>query len=256
MTHWVLRGMLFAAFILATTAAARPDDVCWQLLYGAIQRNAAAPHAAYISYSELVNIQDDGERYERANANITYRDDGMASIDDDRWVHPFVSSLLEPGPPVLGPYGARRQDWMAAAAKAFDLPMIADVHTEPARSCIDRGTEVVNDVSTEHIVIPDAAPDRPALKEIWIDPRSHEIVRVIVAEFLSIYSQSWNLEHPLVDFAIDVENVDGYAVLRRVTWTYSFRVYSQRSTLDAEYDFSNYRFDENPPPGELFATRE
>ncbi|HTU70436.1 MAG TPA: hypothetical protein VMF11_08935 [Candidatus Baltobacteraceae bacterium] len=255
MIRWVLCGALLAAFLFATTAAALPDDACWQLLYSAIQHNAAAPHAAYISYAESVNLNNDGARYERANANITYRDDGTASIDDDRWVHPFMSTRLEPGPPVLGPYGSRRGDWLSEATGPLALPTIADVHNQPYRLCEIRGNETVNGISAVHIVIPDAPLDRPALKEIWIDPRSHAIARVIVAEFLSIYTESWNLEHPLVDFAIDVENIEGYTVLRRVTWSYSFRVYSQRSTLDAEYDFSNYRFDSVPPSGTLFATR-
>jgi hypothetical protein len=44
-------------------------------------------------------------------------------------------------------------------------------------------------------------------------------------------------------------------VVRRVTWSLSFKVYDQRSTLDAEYDFANYAFETAPPPGTLFGIR-
>jgi hypothetical protein len=255
MTRWLLCGALTAAMILSSTVPARPDDECWQLLYAAIEHGAAAPHAPYISYSELVNIQNDGRRYERASANITYRDDGIAWIDDDRWVHPFVSDWLEPGPPVLGPYGDRRQDWLAIAARDYALPVIADVHNPSSRQCLVAGNDVVNGVATAHIVLPNPPGNRPALKEIWIDRGSLAIARLIAAEYLNIYTTEWNLAHPLADFTIDMENVDGYSVVRRVTWSYSFKVYSQESTLDAEYDFMNYGFEVAPPPGTLFGSR-
>lgn len=255
MTRWLLCGAVTAALILGSTVPARPDDACWQLLYAAIERGAAAPHAPYISYSELVNIQNDGHRYERASANITYRDDGLASIDDDRWVHPFVSDLLEPGPPVLGPYGNRRDDWLAVATREYALPLIANVHNPSTRQCNITGNDIVNGVATAHIMLPDAPNSRPALKEIWIDRHSLAIARLIAAEYLNVYTTEWNLEHPLANFAIDMESVDGYSVVRRVTWTYSFKVYDQDSTLDAEYDFTNYGFNAAPPPGTLFGRR-
>jgi hypothetical protein len=254
MIRWLLCGATTAALILGSTVPARSDDTCWQLLYAAIGHGAAAPHAPYISYSELVNIQNDGHRFERANANITYRDDGLAWVDDDRWVHPFVSDLLEPGPPVLGPYGNRRDDWLAVATREYGIPLIADVHNPSQRQCNIAGDDVVNGVLTAHIVLPDAPNSQPALKEIWIDRGSLAISRLIAAEYLNIYTNTWNLVHPLTDFSIDMENVDGYSVVRRVTWKYSFKVYSQESTLDAQYDYTNYGFESAPPPGTLFGS--
>jgi hypothetical protein len=255
MTRLLLFGVLIAVFVLATSAIARSDDACWQLVFAAIERDAAAPHAAYISYSELVNIQNDGERYERASANITYRDDGIASINDDRWARPFVSDFLEPGPPVLGPYGKRRDEWLAAAAREFALPMIADVHNAAQRSCVDRGDELLDGATVADIALLDAPTDRPALKEIWIDRRTHDIGRVVLSGYLTIATVNWSLQHVLTDFAIDIEHVNGYAVVRRVAWTYSFKVYDQWSTLDAQYDFANYTFQDAPPPGTLFGSR-
>jgi hypothetical protein len=52
-----------------------------------------------------------------------------------------------------------------------------------------------------------------------------------------------------------MQNVDGYAVVRRVTWNISFKVYDQTSTLDAQYDFTNYAFETAPPAGTLFSVR-
>jgi hypothetical protein len=260
MTRLLLCGALGASLFLGTTAVARANDACWQLLYAAIERDASTPHAAYISYNELADIREDGLRYERTTANITYRDDdGIASIDDDRWSHPFVSNLLDPGPPVLGPYGSRRADWLTAAATAYALPLIADVHTQQNRECLDRGDENINGVNAAHLVLSNAPNDRQALKEIWIDRQSHAIARVIIAEYLKVFQFTlgeWAPAKALTDFAIDMESVDGHDVVQRVTWEYVFHVYDQTSLLAAEYDFSNYRFEQSPPPGSLFGSEE
>jgi hypothetical protein len=255
MTRLFLFCSLAVALVLVTSAAARADDACWQMVFAAIERDAAAPHAAYISYSELVNIEEDRRRYERATANITYRDDGTASIDDDRWARPFISNFLEPGPPVLGPYGKRRDDWLAIASQRFALPLIADVHNEAQRQCVDRGDQVVDGESVADIALINAPTDRPALKEIWIDRRSRDIARVVVSDYLTIAGVDWSLEHVLTDFSVEMQHVNGYAVVHRVLWTYTMKVYDQWSTLDAEYDFDNYAFDNAPPPGTLFGSR-
>ncbi len=256
MTRWLLQGTIAAVLALASPAAARSDDdACWQLLYGAIERNAAAQHAEYISYSELVNIQSDGHRFEFANASITYRDDGMASVDDDRWDQPFISDQLEPGPPVLGPYGVRREEWLAAQTQGSEIPTIADLHNAPKSACVDRGDQNTDGTKAAHVVLPAAPRDRPALKEIWIDRQSLAIVRVVVSEYLTFYLPSTKLERELTDYTLDVENIDGYVVLRRVTWSYSVPYYDQRSSLVAEYDFGNYQFGTTPPPESLFAKR-
>jgi len=254
-TRSLLCSAIFIVLVLGSSVTARADDdTCWQLLYKAIEHNAAAQHAEYISYSELVNVQSDGRQFEWANASITYRDDGVASVDDDRWDHPFISELLEPGPPVLGPYGSRREIWLALEPHDEGLPTIADLHNRPHDRCVDRGDDTVDGMRVAHLVLPDPPLDRPALKEIWIDRHSLAIVHVVVAEYVTFYLPDTKLTHTLTDYTLDVENIGGYIVLRRVTWSYSFRVYDQRSRLDAEYDFGNYRFGTSPPPGTLFAS--
>lgn len=252
MPRLLLCGAMTAALVFSSVTAARADDACWQLLYAAIERDAALPHTAYITYNELADIREDGFRYERATANITYRDnDGLASIDDDRWSHPFVSNLLDPGPPVLGPYGDDRAGWMSAAASAYALPLIADVHNQ-TRRCIDGGDQFINGFNAAHLVLPNAPPDRQALKEIWIDRHTHAIARVVIAEYIKVFTVAWDMKKALTDFTIDMESVDSHDVVQRVTWNYTFRVYDQTSLLAAEYDFTNYRFEQRPPPGSLF----
>ncbi len=255
------RGLLCAAsaaliLFFGTAASARADDdACWQLIYHAIERSAAAPHAAYISYAERVHIVADGRRFEEAHATITYRDDGIASVNDDRWAHPFMSALLDPGPPVLGPYGSdRRSAWLALTQSGGALPVIGTTSTQPRERCVDRGDESLDGASVAHLVLPDAATAAPALKAIWVDRRTYDVKRIVVSEWLSFYGQTSALQHKLVDFTLDLERAGSYDVIRRVTWTHYYHEFGQVTALNAEYRFSDYRFAEQPPAGTLFAT--
>ena len=251
----VLLGILAGMF--SCGAVARADDgSCWQMIYRAIEHSAAAPHAPYITYRERVHMEMNGRRFERASATITYRDDGYASVDDDRWSHPFISTFLDPGPPVLGPYGGdRRSAWLAFAGSAGALPVIADDRTPARARCIDRGNDVLDGATLAHVQLPDAATDVPALKELWIDRSTHDVARIVVSEWLAFYGETADLTHKLTDFTLDIGRVGPYQVVRRVAWRYRYRVYDQHSTLDAEYLFGDYTFGTNPPAGTLFATR-
>lgn len=256
MTSRIAGGAFAAVLVLlcASPASAR-DGACWSLLYRTIERSAAAPHMPFISYSESENITDDGHRYERSHAAITYRDDGVAYVDDDRWVHPFISEFLDPGPPVLGPYGGKRGVWLAFAAPARILPTIADVRNPERTACIDLGDVTLGGRRFAHIVLPDAPRDAPSLKAIWIDRSTLQVRRLIVSAWLTFDSET-GVVHDLTDYSIDLQRVHGIDVLRRVSWTYTYRVYSQYSTLDAQYTFWNYRFNKRPPVGTLFALNE
>lgn len=244
---------LVAALIVASAGAfADADDACWHLIYAALQRDAAAPQAAYISYSENVNVFVDGRSLERADASITYRDDGLAYVDDDRWAHPFVSTLLEPGPPVLGPYGESREGWLPAAVARLSIPTIADVHNTPERSCTDEGDRTIDGAAYAYLVLGAPPPGERALKAIWIDRRSFAIAKLVVSGFLYFRSVGTTVDRKLVDYTIDVEDVDGFRVLRRAAWTYVMHAFGQSSEMTAEYDFSDYRFTNAPPPGTSF----
>lgn len=247
-----------AAFLFLCCAAgvrAATLDPCWQLLYKAMEHSAAAAHAPYISYAESIRITQDGRRYERANATVTYRDDGLAYIDDDRWVHPFVSTVLEPGPPVLGPYGSERTSWLSfQQVTDAPIPVIAETRNY-RRACIDQGDEMVDGSRSAHLVVADAPEDRPALKAIWVDRSTFEVRRAVVSQWLTfLYDYSGKKGQQLVDYTIAVEEINGYSVIKQVNWEYTYRVFSQYSTISAEYNFDGFHFDSQPPVGTLFAT--
>ncbi len=256
MTMRSIGGLAAALLFLCCTAVARAAnfDPCWELLYSALQRNAAAPHAPYISYAESIHITQDGHRYEFASANVTYRDDGLAYVDDDRWVHPFVSRVLEPGPPVLGPYGPNRASWLSSdeMSSGTALPVIADTRNS-RHECVDQGDDVVDGKPAAHLIIADAPGDRPALKAIWIDRKTFAMRRAVVSQWLTfLYDYSGKRGQRLIDYTIEVGNVEGYNVIRQVNWEYTYRVFSQYSTISAEYTFDAFHFDTKPPLGTLF----
>ena len=253
-------GGLAAAFLFlicaaGASAATTVVDPCWQLLYRALEHSAGAPHSPYISYAESIHITQDGQRYERASASVTYRDDGLAYIDDDRWVHPFVSTVLEPGPPVLGPYGPHRATWLTMdSVPSSSLPVIAETRNY-RHECVDQGDELVDGNQTAHLVIADAPEDRPALKAIWIDRHSLDVRRAVVSQWLTfLYDYSGKRGQQLIDYTIAVQQIGGFSVIKQVNWEYTYRVYSQYSTISAEYRFDAFRFDTKPPTGTLFAT--
>ncbi len=242
-----------AAFFALCGASARGDDACWQLVYATVQHNAGAPHAPFVSYSESVNLQEDGHAIEYAQANVTYRDDGFAYVDDSRFVHPFVSAMLDPGPPVLGPYGDRRQSWLALGIDDTSLPIIADTTATHRARCDDLGDEVIDGVPYAHLVFPDARTDRPALKGVWIDRSRLLVRRVVVSEYLNFYFRDGDMKQHLADYTLEIAHVDGHDVLSQVNWRYSYWQYGQRTDLQEEYKFGAYRFASQPPAGVLFA---
>jgi hypothetical protein len=241
MTQWLLRGAIVAAAILATTPRARADDACWHLVFAAMRHDAAAPHPQYISYSENVDIVANRHPFLYYDIDIVYRDDGLAYVDDARYGQPFVSDELDPGPPVLGPYGKARSGWLLTGLPGGQLPTIASVENVPQRPCTDEGDETIDGVRYAHLVLGAADPSRPAPKEIWINRQSFEIPRLIVSGYL--LHQSYAIfEHRLADYQVDLQNLDGYAVVRTIRWTSRIRWYAQSTKFDAVYTFGNYRF--------------
>jgi hypothetical protein len=249
-------GLAAIAFFFGCSAGVLADnDACWQLLYHAVERSASAPHSPFISYGETISITQDGQRYERASAHVVYRDDGLAYVDDDRWVHPFMSSVLEPGPPVLGPYGSNRSSWLSfISSGTAPFPIIADTHNPALGRCSDAGDEILDGNRAAHLVFPDAPADRPGLKSIWIDRSTFNVRRAVVSLFLTfVYDTSGKRGERLVDYTIQVARQQGYTIVRQVNWQYTYQVFSQQSTISAEYRFDDFQFDSKPPLGTLFA---
>ncbi len=246
-------GLAAAAVLFALcAAAARGDDGCWRLLYATVQRNATDAPAPFVSYTESLHLEEDGRSIEYANLNVTYRDDGVAYVDDSRFAHPFVSAILDPGPPVLGPYGGRRETWLTFGSEEATLPVIADTHTQHRARCNDLGDDSIDGASYAHLAFPDARTDRPALKEVWIDRRSLTVRRAVVSEYLNFYFFDGDMTQRLTDYTLEIARLDGHDVLRQVNWRYTFWQYGQGTNLQEEYKFGAYRFDSDPPAGARF----
>jgi hypothetical protein len=239
-------------FALSATAA-RGEDACWQLLYRAVEHNAAVAHPPYVSYNEKLALDEDGRSLEFAHINVTYRDDGIASVDDDRFAHPFLSAILDPGPPVLGPYGERRAQWLSLGDGDPSLKVIAETETPHRLPCVDVGDETIDGTPYAHLTFPEAATDRPALKAVWIDRTSLRIRRAVVSEWLAFYVDERLAQRRLTDYTLEIAQVGPYDVLTQVNWSYVFKSYGQRTVLSEEYTFAGYRFETRAPAGTLFA---
>lgn len=253
--RWLSGSVAALILALSATSAARADagtDACWQLIMQALDHSAHTPRARFTTYGERATITEDGHTLENVRASITYREDGVAYVDDERWVSPFISRNLEPGPPVLGPYGGARDMWLGLDdIPITPLPVIASVHNHPNGACRDDGSQAVDGAPAHHLYIREDRHNRVGLREIWIDPKTAEIRRVVVSGPLRFYGGADGDVAETADFTIDVGHVDGYTVVEKVWWKYEESVYSQRSILDAEYDFSDFRFSEEAPPGTI-----
>lgn len=254
-SRWFGICAIAVAAVLGSVSSARASsdasDECWQLIMQSLDRSAHAPHARFTSYGERAKITEDGRTLENVRASITYRDDGLAYVDDERWVYPFISHYLEPGPPVLGPYGDARNMWLGLDERPpTALPIIADVHNHPNLTCRDSGIDSIDRQTLRHLFIGEEKPNRLGLRSIWIDPTTYEIRRVVVSGPLRIYGNGDFIEQT-ADYTVDVQHVDGYTVVNRVWWKYEEEVFSQRTVVNAEYDFTDYRFSDVPPPGTL-----
>ncbi len=253
------RGLLGAAvfatlFGLAPAAAAAGDDACWQIIYKAVYASANAPHARYVTYDERGAILADGTPLQYIRSSITYRDDGLAYVDDDRWGEPFVSTSLEPGPPVMGPYGDARNAWLSFESDATGLPLIARVHSAQAKSCRVAGIETIHGSSAYDVKIGENEPHSTGVRTVWIDTRSFGIRRVVVRGPLDFYVTDAGHE-AFADYRVDVEQAGPYTVVRRVTWQYREREYDQWTNFDAQYDFADYHFSQNAPQGSPLALK-
>ena len=248
MTFRCFGAIAAAAFSLAAVRPALADDACWQTINSALQRSAHSPHAKFISYNERIIVSADGHPLENIGSSIVYRDDGLAYITDDRWVHPFMSFAPEPGPPVLGPYRSDRDAWLNFGDVNPPYPVIAQVHAFPRESCTYVGTDSIEGRTLEHLVVGHEKRESLGLRDIWIDPLFYDVGRIVVRGPLRFYVRD-EIKEEFTDYHVDVENVAGYAVIRRVTWQYRDREYSQWTDLAAEYDFKDYSFSEVAPSG-------
>ena len=240
--------------VLVCAGRSRADDTgCWQMLFGAIEHSASAPHAEFTSYTERGNITVDGTVLMRLLMGITYRDDGIALINDSRWDNPVISNQVEPGPPILGPYGTARSIWLMIDKADLPHPLIADVRSTPMLPCAIE-TTIYDNMQTLHIWLPQAPTDRPALKALWLDPKTMDILKVIVSGRLDFPGGTDDKPH-FADFQVELEHIGEYLVVRHVTWKYELKVYSQYSELFGEYYFDGYSFSDKAPASSQLGTQ-
>lgn len=239
-------GTLIVVCSLACTAIARPDaDACWQLVYKTIERSASAPHASFTQYSERGSIVQDGSVLQRETIQVLYRDDGLALVDDSRWAEPLVSNALEPGPPVLGPYGARRSVWLALDDTELPYPLIGDVHTHPLTTCEMRD-ELYHGAMATRIDLPQASQNKPGLQTMWLDPASGNVRKIVVMGRLVFRGSDPSTDPHFAPFEIEFAQVGPYTVVRHVTWRFNLHYYSQTSQLFGEYYYDGYSFPVRP----------
>ncbi|HET7814410.1 MAG TPA: hypothetical protein VFL13_08555, partial [Candidatus Baltobacteraceae bacterium] len=101
---------MFVSLVMAAALSAPP---CWTIFDSALQTSAAGLHPKYVTYDESIAVTQGDRRYIQSTAFIDYRDDGIARVRDARFdFAPELTRHEEPGPPELGPYGARRQGWI------------------------------------------------------------------------------------------------------------------------------------------------
>lgn len=247
----VLAGI--AALSGGNTAISAGDDACWQMIGGAISESARSSHSRYISYAERSAFSVDGKTLSTFDSNITYRDDGMAFIDDNRWTEPMISDTLDPGPPVLGPYGQSRAAWLAMDDDtATKYPVIARVHSRPSESCRDAGIESIANRAFHHLIVGEEDKTDAGLREAWIDPAALDIVRVVIRAPVHFLVRGRPVK-ALTDYVLEIQKIDGHPVLRHVSWTYRDRE-SEGAQIAGDFDFNNYRFSEAAPPGTFTAS--
>lgn len=229
-----------AVFALAAPATARADEACWKALDAAIAHRAAAVLPAYVAYSVRRTVTNGSAIPLVTDQRVVFRTgDGMADVVDSLYGDAErYTNRLEPGPPFLGPPDALRAGWIAGD----EGTTIASVHAHQGKACDDLGPETLNGVAVEHLRVTPHRDGAPGIRDLWIDG-SDEIRRAVVAQYLDGASIAGLAGALLARCTIDVQEVQGQAVVRSVT----FELPSYH--IGGEYRFDGYRFSATPPDG-------
>lgn len=239
---------MFAALVLAFSSVA-PN--CWQIYDDAVRHSALSLHPPYVQYDERIEIDANQRPLMTSRAHVDYRDDGLARVIDARFDDkPIVTRQAEPGPPVLGPYGAQRASWIPSLAEEA-YPLIGDVRTHGDAQCAIADTGVYKGHDSYHLTFAHVKNDRPQLKALWVDTRTSDIWKVVLSGY--VYFAGANKEPPLADFEVELGYSGPYLMVNHVVWAYRDHEYSQYDDYFGEYYFSGFQFPERLSP-ELFAS--
>ncbi len=234
---------MFPAVMLAAALSGQP---CWDIFGGALQHNAQGPHPAYVSYDERISVTGDDAPILSTLAHVYYRDDGIARVEDQRFNYlPIYTNHAEPGPPELGPYGKARSAWLPLEG-VQELPMIASVHVNGNITCTVVGMEDYKSHRSYHLVFGNAAPDKPAIKAIWIDEVSRDVWKVIVSGYILFVDL--DASPPLTDFQVELGYVGPFLVVNHVVWQLRQREFSQYTSYFGEYTLTGFTFPNTLPP--------
>lgn len=235
---------MFPAVVLAAAISGQP---CWDIFAGALQHNAVGPHPAYVSYDERISVMGDDYPILYSLAHVDYRDDGTARVEDQRFNYlPIYTTHTEPGPPELGPYGKARSAWLPLEG-VQGLPVITSVHVNGNITCTVAGVEDYKGHRSYHIVFGNLAPNKPAIKAIWIDAASRDVWKLIVSGYIMFINA--NEAPPLTDFEVELGYSGPFLVVNHVVWQLRRREYSQWASYFGEYTLSGFTFPNTLPPG-------
>lgn len=232
---------MFPTLVLAVALG---SSQCWNIYDAALRHSALSAHPAYVSYNVITRVTEDQQPLVYSRSHVDYRDDGLARVLDERFnFEPILTRHTEPGPPVIGPYGARRAQWLP---KDNELPIIADVRSESSVTCTFTNEEYQGR-PTYHIVF--RSPhinERAGVKQMWIDMDSQDVWKLIVSGPVS-FADDPGGEHPLADFEVELSYTGPYLLVRHVVWQYRRKEYSQYATYFAEYTLSSFSFPDRLP---------
>jgi len=238
--------MLLGTLALLAATAQTP---CWTIYDAALMHRAAEAQPAYVTYDESITERDDEFPLVDSVARIAYRSDGLARVDDRRFNgYTYVTDHVEPGPPLLGPYGEARNTWLPLADPQF--PVIGDVRAHGGATCTNLGIEQYHGHSTYHLQLDANDPNRPSVKAMWVDTDSLEVWKVVASGHLLFVDASTNLR-PLADFEVELAQEGSYVVVDHVTWSYQLHEYSQWSNLFGEYYMTDFAYPGQVAPDEF-----
>ncbi len=228
-------------------AAAFSSQHCWDIFDGALRHNAQGAHPAYISYDERISVTGDDAPILYSLAHVDYRDDGTARVLDQRFNYlPIYTNHAEPGPPELGPYGKARSAWLPLEGLR-DLPVITSVHVPGNVTCTLAGVEDYKGHRSYHLVFGNAAPNKPAIKAMWVDALSQDVWKLIVSGYVMFVDS--NQSPPLAEFQVELGYAGPYLVVNHVVWQLRRREYSQYANYFGEYTLTGFTFPNTLPAG-------
>ncbi|HEY9179211.1 MAG TPA: hypothetical protein VIO32_00745 [Candidatus Baltobacteraceae bacterium] len=232
---------MIAALVLAAL-----EPSCWDVYDGALRHSARAPRPPYVTYVENIDIQYGdqnatigvkGSRY-TGIARVQYQDDGVARVEDQRFSYaPIVTQFLDPGPPELGPYGARRSIWMGVPD---EMPVISSVRTKSSVTCT-LTAEPYEGRPTYHLAFRGASAKIPHVDDLWVDAQTQDIWKVSLDAPVNFNYMHWP-SVKLAHYEIELGYEGRYLMVKHVSWAANVPTGAQPMYTFAQYAFGDYQF--------------